>query len=108
MRIADRLGRPLSYVLSEIPEWEIPYWASWCAREPDAGRRVELAVATLTRNFIAANSKKGHRPPDLSDLVLPDWYVDHNHQKAVKADDDALTRAFSQAGIRVITKQPRR
>jgi len=109
MRVADRLGRPLSYVLSEIPDWELPYWQSWCAREPDAGRRVEFAVAQLTRNFIAANSKKGHRPPDLSDLVVPDWYLERNHQKAVEADSDTFTQAFAKAGLRVITKKsPRR
>lgn len=99
MRIADRHGRPLSEVLSEYPAWELPYWASWFAHEPDAGRRVEIAVAQLTRNFIAANSKKGHKPPKIADLIVPDWWAEHNHKRAAQDDIRTLTEAFSDAGI---------
>ncbi len=99
MRIADRHGRPLSEVLSEYPEWELPYWSAWYAHEPSDGLRAEYAVAQLTRNFIAANSKKGHSPPAISDLLLPDWWLQNNQKLAAKKDMDTLIAAFSESGI---------
>lgn len=104
MRIADRHGRPLSEVLSEYPAWELPYWASWLAREPDAGRRVEIAVAQLHRSFISANSKKGHKPPKIHELLVPDWWADNNKRRAAQKDIFTLTEAFTDAGIPVIIK----
>jgi hypothetical protein len=101
MRIADRLGRPLSWVLSEIPEWELPYWSSWLSREPDSGRRVEFAVCRLLSTFISANNKKGHKAPEAHDLVLPDWYAQQNKKHAVKHDIDRMIAAFSKAGAEI-------
>lgn len=107
MRIADRHGRPLSEVLSDYPAWELPFWASWYSHELSDGHRTEIAVARLTRNFIAANSKKGHQPPDLEDLVIGDWWAEKNRESALRADDDAITRAFRQAGFRVVVNDPK-
>lgn len=107
MRLADRHGRPLSEVLSDYPEWELPFWASWMAREPDSGRRVEIMVAKLLRTFISANSKKHHKPPDLEDLVIPDWWAEKNHRLSARRDVDALINAFSESNVPIEFKKSR-
>lgn len=105
MRIAGHLGRPLSHVLSEVPDRELAYWAAWFAHEPSDGQRVEYAIAQLTRNFIAANSKKGHKPPSISDLLMPDWWIENNRKRAARRDSDNLENVFREAGLRIITKR---
>lgn len=105
MKIADRHGRPLSEVLSEYPEWELPFWDSYYTREPDAGRRVEFIVARLLSTFIAVNSKKGHKPPRPSDLVIPDWWAENIPRLAAQADVDELVELFSSSGIPIKVKR---
>ena len=105
MRIADRHGKPLTQVLSEYPESELPYWASWYSREPSDGQRIEFAVARFLSQYIAVHSKKGHAAPKPHELITPDWWAEHNRSKAINADNDAITQAFAEAGYRVITKR---
>jgi hypothetical protein len=99
MKLADRHGRPLSQVLSEYEEWELPYWASWFAHEPSDGKRVEIAIAQLTRNFIASNLKKGRKPPKIDELLIPDWWIENNKRAAARRDINTLTQAFVDSGI---------
>ena len=101
MRVADRHGRSLSEVLSEYPDWEMSYWASYYAREPDSGRRVEYMLARFLSTYLSAHSKKGHQPPKPADLFLPDWYRE-NHQPTASRDDvNMLIELFSESGIPV-------
>lgn len=109
MRLADRHGKPLSQVAEEYPAWELPYWSVWMAHTPTDGQRVEIAVARLHSQWLGAHMKKGKQPPPPQDLLLPDYWLEHDrrvHLRRSQDDISALTQAFAQAGVEIVHRKP--
>lgn len=104
MRLADRHGRPLSQVLAEYEDWEIPYWQLWMDREPLPGRRVEYVAAQIASNHANMHRKKGARAVKPVDFMIPDYWhqlAEQEHQAKAKSDSDMITRMFVKSHAKI-------
>jgi len=108
MRLAVKDGKPLSYVLSEYPAWELNYWKAWYSYEPTDGQRVERISAHLTALTANLHRSKGQKPMEPSGLMMPDLWLEKN--KAVElekeTDIEMMIREFKAAGFAVNTRKP--